>query len=61
MNLKGQMDIHPIAFAGALLGGLFAVYMGKLMMAGTFMRITIFLITAVVCFFVTNLIMNKDE
>ena len=57
---KAQMEIHPVAFAGALLGGIFALYMSKLMMAGGFMKITVFAVTAVVCFFVTNLIMNKD-
>ena len=60
MNNNGQMDIHPAALAGALLGGIFALYMSGLMNAGIGLKIAIFILTAVVCFFVTNLIMNKE-
>ena len=60
MNLKGQMDIHPFAFVGAFLGGVFALYMSSLMNAGLMLKIITFAVTTVVCFFVTNLIMNKD-
>ncbi len=60
MDKKGQMDVHPFAFVGGLLGAVLGVYMANSMMAGLGMKITIFLVVGVVCFFVTNLIMNKD-
>lgn len=60
MNNKAQMEIHPVAIAGGILGAILGVYMANQMMAGPFMKIIVFLVVGVVCFFVTNLIMNKD-
>ena len=60
MNNKGQMDLHPFSFVGAFLGGLFAVYMANQMNADVIMKVMVFAITAIVCFFVTNLIITKE-
>jgi len=60
MNTKAQMELHPFAFAGGLFGGILGVYMANSMMAGAVMKIAVFAIVGIVCFFVTNLIMNKD-
>ncbi len=60
MNNKAQMEIHPLALAMGVLGGVLGVYMANSMMAGTVMKIVIFAVVSIVCFVVSNMIFNKE-
>jgi hypothetical protein len=60
MNDLGQMEIHPIGLLLGLIGAFFGVYMANSMGAGIGMKITVFAVVGIVCFFVSNLILNKD-
>lgn len=60
MDKKAQMEINPLAFILGILGAFFGVYMADKMYAGIGMKITVFIAVGIVCFFVSNLILNKE-
>lgn len=55
----GMDDFSPIGLIGGAIGGLLAVYISGGMTSGIVTKVLTFLGTAVVCYFVSNAILDN--